>query len=96
MKPLRRNTNDTLRLLARGISIIVAVLLVAALHLGQEVFVPLVLAGLFCFLLSPIVNRLERWHISRIPAVLLTTALAFSIVGAVAYIVAGQLLDLAY
>lgn len=96
MKPLRRNTNDTLRLLARGISIIVAVLLVAALHLGQKVFVPLVLAGLFCFLLSPIVNRLERWHISRIPAVLLTTALAFSIVGAVAYIVAGQLIDLAY
>ena len=90
------NPNDTMRLLARGISIIVGLLLVAALHLGREVLVPLVLAGLFCFLLSPIVNRLERWRVRRIPAVLITTALAFAIVGTLAYVVAGQLIDLAY
>ena len=90
------NTSDTLALLTRGISIIVAVIIVAALHLGQDVLIPIVLAGLFCFLLSPLVNRLESWRLPRIPSVLLTTALAFTLVGALTYVVAGQLLDLAY
>ena len=66
------------------------------MHLGQDVFVPLVLAGLFCFLLSPVVNLLERWRIWRVPAVLITTTLAFTLVGALAYVAAEQALDLAY
>ena len=77
-------------------AIIVGVVIVAALHFAKDVLVPVVLAGLFCFLLAPLVNRLERWRITRIPAVLITTIFAFSIVGALAYVVTGQLLDLAY
>lgn len=90
------STTDTLAFLARGIAIIVALLLVAALYLGQDVLIPIVLAGLFCFVLSPIVNRLECWRLPRIPAAVLTCALAFAVVGALAYVVAGQVLDLAY
>jgi predicted PurR-regulated permease PerM len=90
------NTHDTLTVLARGILLIVAALIIAGLYLAQDVLIPLVLAGLFCFLLSPIVNRLETWRIARVPAVLLTTLLAFALIGALAYVVAGQLLDLAY
>jgi predicted PurR-regulated permease PerM len=86
----------TLTFLTRGIAIIVVLLLVAALHLGQDVLIPIVLAGLFCFVLSPIVNWLERWRLPRIPAAVLTCALGFAVVGALAYVVAGQLLDLAY
>ena len=96
MKSSRLNLNETLALLSRGISIILGVIVVAALHFGQEVLVPLVLAGLLCFMLAPLVDRLERWHISRIPAVLITTAFAFAIIAALAYVVAGQLVDIAY
>ena len=90
------NTTEALTLLARRMAIIVGVVIVAALHLAQDVLVPLALAGLFCFLLAPLVNYLERWRIKRVPAVLMTTAIAFSIVGSLAYVVAGQLLELAY
>jgi predicted PurR-regulated permease PerM len=83
-------------MLSRGIAIIVGVIIIAALHFGQEIFVPLVLAGLLCFLLSPVVNRLERWNLGRIPSVLLTTALAFTLVAALAYVAAGQIIDLGY
>lgn len=89
-------THESLTLLARGIAIIVAVILVAALHLAQDVIIPLVLAGLLCFVLTPLVNRLEDWRIPRIPAVLITTMLAFAAIGVLAYFIAGQLLDLAY
>ena len=37
---------------------------VATLRYAQEFFLPLVLAGLLSFLLSPLVRRLERWHLS--------------------------------
>jgi predicted PurR-regulated permease PerM len=90
------NTSDTLSVLARRMAIIVGVVIVATLHLAQDVLIPVVLAGLFCFLLAPLVNFLERHRLGRIPAVLMTTAIAFSIVGMLAYVVAGQLLDLAY
>ncbi len=90
------NTSETLTFLSRGIAIVVALLLISALKLGQDVLIPVVLAGLFSFLLSPVVNWLERWHLPRIPAVLLTSAFAFAVAGALAYVVAGQLLDLAY
>ena len=90
------NLNETLVLLARGVSIILGVIVVAALHFGQDVLVPLVLAALLCFMLAPLVDRLERWHLARIPAVLLTTAMAFAVIGALAYVVAGQVVDIAY
>ena len=96
LKSSRLNLNETLALLSRGVSVILGVIVVAALHFGQQVFVPLVLAGLLCFMLAPLVDRLERWHISRIPAVLLTSALAFAVIGALAYVVAGQVVDIAY
>ena len=96
MKSSRLTLNETLAHLARGTSIILGVIVIAALHFGQDVLVPLVLAGLLCFVLAPLVDRLERWHLARIPAVLLTTAFAFSVIAALAYVVAGQIVDIAY
>lgn len=96
VKSTRLTLNDTLALLSRGMSITLGLLVVAALHFGQEVLVPLVLAALLSFLLAPLVDRLERWHLARIPAVLLTSALAFAVIAALAYVVAGQLFDIAY
>ncbi len=90
------NPSESSSLIVRGWAVIFGIVLVAALYLGRELFLPLVLAGLFSFLLAPVVNRLERWRFRRVPAVLVTTALAFAVIGAIAYLVAGQLIDLAY
>ena len=67
----------------------------ATLRFAQDFFVPLVLAGLLSFLLSPLVRRLERWHLGRIGGVLVTAALAFVLIGGLTYLVTSQFLDLA-
>src|SRR4029450_10333330 len=67
----------------------------ATLRYAQDFFLPLVLAGLLSFLLSPLVRRLERWRLGRVGAVLVTAALAFVLIGALTYLVTRQFLDLA-
>ena len=42
---------------------------VAALYFAQEVLIPLALAVLLCFLLAPLVTRLERYRLGRVPSV---------------------------
>src|SRR6187401_2017264 len=62
----------------------------ATLRYAQDFFLPLVLAGLLSFLLSPLVRRLERWRLGRVGAVLVTAALAFVFIGGLAYLVTSQ------
>jgi predicted PurR-regulated permease PerM len=80
-----------------GPLLIVALFISAAatLRFGQDFFLPLVLAGLLSFLLSPLVRRLERLRLGRVGAVLVTAALAFALLGGVTYLVTSQFLDLA-
>ena len=80
------NMSDTLSVLARRMAIIVGVVIVATLHLAQDVLIPRGPGG--AVLLSARAARefprtllRPRAH-SR--AVLLTTAIAFSLVGALA------------
>ena len=67
----------------------------ATLRYAQDFFLPLVLAGLLSFLLSPLVRRLERWRLGRVGSVLVTTALAFVLIGGLTYLVTDEFLDLA-
>lgn len=67
----------------------------ATLRFAQEFFLPLVLAGLLSFLLSPLVRRLERWRLGHVGAVLVTAVLAFVLIGGLTYLVTSQVLDLA-
>ena len=62
----------------------------AALYWGQAVLVPLVLAALLTFLLSPLVTRLDRLRVPRVVGVLLVMTLVGGVVGGVGYVVAGQ------
>ena len=55
---------------------------VAALFLAKGVLVPLTLAVLLSFLLSPVCDWLERHKLGRIPAVLFTAVLGFAVLGA--------------
>jgi predicted PurR-regulated permease PerM len=53
------------------------VLIVAALFFARDVFIPLSLGLLLSFLLSPVVNRVQRWGVPNIMAVVTTAAIAF-------------------
>ena len=68
---------------------------VAALYLAKGVLVPLTLAILLSFLLSPVCDWLEQHRFSRIPAVLVTAVLGFSLLGFVTWLAVVQMIALA-
>lgn len=72
------------------------VVVVAVLRLAQDLFIPLALAVLLTFLLSPIVGRLRRWHCNRLIAVILSLCLALALVGVLGDVIFGQFSDLAH
>jgi predicted PurR-regulated permease PerM len=71
------------------------VLVVALLRLGQDVLLPVAFAVLLAFLLSPMVVRLTRWGLPRTMAIVATVTIAFSVLGAVGWIVTTQVMALA-
>jgi predicted PurR-regulated permease PerM len=72
-------------------SIVVAI---AALHFAKEILLPLALAVLVSFLLTPPANRLERLGLGRIPSVIAVVLIAFLGLGALGWVVTSQLVDL--
>src|SRR5262245_5586984 len=67
-----------------------AALVVAALYLGQRIIIPLALALLLSFVLSPLVSRLERRGMGRTLAVLLVVGAAFLLLGLVGWGIGSQ------
>jgi predicted PurR-regulated permease PerM len=66
-------------------------LIVAALYFGKPVLMPLALATLLSFLLSPIVNRLVRMGMARTSAVVAVVVLMFTLLGGTIWGVASQM-----
>jgi predicted PurR-regulated permease PerM len=71
------------------------VIAVAVLRYAQDVFLPLALAILLTFLLAPLVDRLQRIHLNRTLAVILSVALTMLVLGGLMWIVFHQFTDLA-
>jgi predicted PurR-regulated permease PerM len=67
---------------------------IAALHFAADVLIPIALALLLAFLLAPLVDRIQRIGANRAVSVVLTTLVAFTVLGIVAYAVAHQFLGL--
>ncbi len=67
---------------------------IAALYFAKAIFVPLALAVLFAFLLTPLVTLLERLRLGRIPSVMLVLIVSFSLIGGVGWVVANQLIEI--
>ena len=67
---------------------------IAALYFAQDFLIPLALAALLTFLLSPLVTRIERW-LGRIVAVLLVAVVILAATGATGWVLTRQLVDLA-
>jgi predicted PurR-regulated permease PerM len=70
-------------------------IVVAALYLAKGVLVPLTLAVLVSFLLSPVCDWLERRKLGRIPAVFATVVVGFAVLGAVIWTAVVQMTELA-
>jgi predicted PurR-regulated permease PerM len=68
-----------------GLTIIVAVVVVAALYYGRGVLMPITIAVLLSFVLSPLVELLRRVWLGRIVSVVLAVVLALAIPRAVAF-----------
>lgn len=81
--------------LQRFLTFASVVLVVFVLQAGRAVLIPIALATLLAFLLTPLVVRLRRWRFGKVPAVAVSVALAFSVLGALGWIVAVQVIDLA-
>src|SRR5579863_637292 len=69
---------------------------VASLFFARDVLLPFSLAVLFSFLVAPLVDRLERWRVPRVTAVLMVVLLGFAALGTFSYVVFSQVYDLAY
>ena len=77
-----------------GWVLVTLIAVIAVLNFADAVFIPLALAILLAFLLSPIVDRLQDWGCNRVIAVVLTTIVTLVLVGGLLFIVAGQFLGL--
>jgi predicted PurR-regulated permease PerM len=72
--------DDTSTTLKRWVTFAGCVLVVVVLYWAQTVFVPIALAILLTFVLTPPVTWLQRW-IGRVPAVLAMVTLVFTVLG---------------
>ncbi len=70
-------------------------LVVVALYWLQAVLIPLALAVLLTFLLSPVVGTLQRRGLGRVPSVFVAVLLSLSILGGIGWTLSRQLVALA-
>ena len=69
--------------------------IVAALYVAKGVLVPITLAVLLSFLLSPVCDWLERHWLGRVPAVMVTALVGFTVFGGATWMAIDQVSDLA-
>jgi predicted PurR-regulated permease PerM len=92
---MRRNSSTLRQANARRFSIppiLGLVIAIAILYFAREIVIPLTLALLVSFLLTPIVRYFENLRLPRPAASVATVALTFSLVAGVGWVVANQLL----
>jgi predicted PurR-regulated permease PerM len=74
---------------------VLAAIMIGAIYVGREVFVPIALAILLSFVLAPAARLLQRWHIPRAIAVVSVVLLAFASIFALGGFIATQMAELA-
>jgi predicted PurR-regulated permease PerM len=79
---------------SRLLTLIAIVVVIVGLYFGRQVLIPLALAVVLAFLLTPVVGWVEKCRVGRVPAVLFVLVLAFSLVSSLGWIVTGQLMDI--
>ena len=87
-----RSTNSTTS--SKSSIFIALALAIGALYFGRQIFIPLALALVLSFLLTPWSALLERGRLGRLPAVLVVLVFCFALTASAGWEVAGQLLDI--
>jgi predicted PurR-regulated permease PerM len=75
-------------------TLVAIITIVAALYVAKEILLPLAMAILLSFLLTPVANRLERWGLPRILSVIGVVGMSFALLGGLGWIVTNQFFDL--
>ena len=65
-----------------AVGLVIAALVIAALYFGRDLLIPLALATLLGFLLDPLVDRLKRWGLPRVVAVMVVVVMTLGLLGA--------------
>lgn len=73
----------------------VVLIAVAVLYFGRDIFIPLALAVLLAFVLTPLLLWLRHVGVPRIPSVVAAVLVAFAVLGGVAVVVGTQAVELA-
>ena len=73
----------------------VGVTVVAALYFGKDILLPITVAVLLSFVLSPLVGTLRRLRIPRAVAVVFSVGLALAIIGGVGALLGSQIIEVA-
>ncbi len=79
---------------SRLLTLIAIVVVIVGLYFGRQVLIPLALAVVLSFLLTPLVGLLEKCRFGRVPAVLVVLTLALALVSSLAWVVTGQLMEI--
>jgi predicted PurR-regulated permease PerM len=77
------------------LTVVVGVVVVAALYIGRDVFIPIVLAILLSFVLAPLVSLLRRVYVPRAAAVVLAVLVALGVIVAAGGVIGMQVAQLA-
>lgn len=91
---LRRSDLPSAAIVAGPQGLIAVVVVIAALYFGRDIFVPLALAVLLAFVLSPFISMLRRLHVPRTPAVIMIVCAACLGIVTFGFLVAGQVTQL--
>jgi predicted PurR-regulated permease PerM len=81
--------------IAASAKLIIFIGLVAILYFGRPVFVPLAVAILLAFILAPLVRALRRWHLRRIPSIIIVVLVAFLTIFGLGMVLGEQVTHLA-
>ena len=80
---------------ATSASVIGLLVAAAILYFAKEVLLPLALAVLIAFMLAPVVERLERLKLGRVPATLIVSLVALALVATIGTVAGMQAVSLA-
>ena len=95
-RPARpRPAPDQARILEMLATLFVVVLVVTTLYVGREIFIPIAIAIVVSFVLSPPVLLLRRWGLGRVPSVLTVALAALVIAFLVSAVLTRQVSELA-
>ena len=72
------------------LGIVVAALCVTALYFARDVLIPVMLAVMLSFVLSPLVNILQRLRLWRAPAVIVAVLATLGVIGLIGTLIGSQ------